>query len=162
MAVGDQRNIDRILSDTNKSIRQSLVNTPADPFLWLVLFWLENTQNGFSRSNFRYLRQSYSLGPNEGWIAVKRVRFALAVFPVLPPDLADSALNDFTQLVKSHFIWESAQILGGPGWPVREFLLSRLTGVAEADRQALAKILYDLGYDVTVPGVDRPDWRPWH
>lgn len=161
--VGSNRNeIDRLMKETDAAIRTSLANSPADPFLWLVLFWLENTKNGFNRAHLEYLKMSYLLGPNEGWIGVKRNRFALAIFSALPPDLAEDAVNEFARLVDSRFIAESADILVGPAWSIRDTLLPRLKDVDEVSRQAFAKAVYRLGYDVSVPGIERPDWRPWH
>jgi len=162
IADGDQAAIDRQMTAVNRTIRISLTETPADPFLWLVLFWLENTQNGFSRDHLKYLQMSYALGPNEGWIAVRRNRLALAVFPQLTPELREHALVEFARLVDSNFIAEAADILTGPGWPIRGQLLPRLRDVADVNRQIFAKRVYRLGYDVVVPGVERPEFRPWN
>ena len=54
------------------SIRRSLSCSAAEPFLWLALYGLESRQSGFEPKDPRYLRMSYKLGPNEGWISVKR------------------------------------------------------------------------------------------
>jgi hypothetical protein len=104
---------------------------------------------------------SYSLGPNEGWIAVRRNRLALALFAVLTPDLQNKAVLEFAHLVDSGFVPEAADILTGPGWPVRERLLSRLAHVDELYREQFAKAVYQLGYDVSVPGVKPFGFRPW-
>lgn len=161
IANGDQKLIDRQMSKLHETIDESLANTPSDPFLWLVLFWLENTQNGYSADRLKYLRMSYSLGPNEGWIGVKRNRLALAIFSQLPPDLADEAKGEFVRLVDSQFYRETANILVGPGWGIRSILLAGLKDAAEINRQLFARTLYKLGYDITVPGVERRDQRPW-
>jgi hypothetical protein len=161
IADGDQRTMDKELAKLRTIIPVSLANTPADPFLWMILYWTENTRSGFSRTHFKFLRMSYLLGPNEGWIAVNRNRLALAVYPALPHDLAESAVSEFAQLVDSDFVSEAADILIGPGWPIRSTLLLGLKHVALDDRQEFAKIVYMLGYDITVPGVERPAWRPW-
>lgn len=160
-ADNDRTNIDSLMAETGGMIRKSLANSPADPFLWTVLFWLENTQNGFNRAHLKYLQMSYLLGPNEGWVAVNRNRFALAMFSVLSPDIAKNAVSEFARVVGSNFFTEAADILSGPGWPIRDTLLSGLKDVDEVNRQTFAKLVYKRGYDVTVPGVDRPDWRPW-
>jgi len=158
----NQNEIDRLMKETDEAIRTSLANSPADPFLWLVLFWLENTKNGFNRAHLKYLQMSYFLGPNEGWISVKRNRFALAIFSALPSNIAEDAVSEFARLVDSGFLAESADILVGPGWSIRDTLLPRLKDVDEVNRKAFAKIVYRRGYDVSVPGIERPDWRPWH
>ena len=162
VARGDQRNLDSLMRETDEMIRKSLVNSPADPFLWTVLFWLENTRNGFKRAHLKYLKMSYSIGPNEGWVAVKRARFALALFPSLTPDLMENVVSEYSRLVGSNYFVAAADILEGPGWPIREALMSGLKDVDEISRQSFAKLIYRRGFDLAVPGVDRPDWRPWH
>ncbi|HEY5505326.1 MAG TPA: hypothetical protein VIK28_09220 [Sedimentisphaerales bacterium] len=138
--VGSNQNaLDRLMKETGETIRTSLANSPSDPFLWLVLFWLENTKNGFNRAHLKYLQMSYFLGPNEGWISVKRNRFALAIFSALPSDIAEDAVSEFARLVDSGFIAESADILVGPAWSIRDTLLPRLKDVDEVSRQAFAK-----------------------
>lgn len=160
-AENDRTNIDKLMAETGEMIRKSLADSPSDSFLWMVLFWLENTQNGFNRAHLKYLELSYLLGPNEGWIAAKRNRFALAIYSVLPADLAENAVNEFARLVDSRFFFEAADILQGPGWPIRSTLLAGLKDIDEVNRETFGKAIFKLGYDVIVPGVERPDWRPW-
>lgn len=164
MAIGrgDQKGLDRLMNETSELIRRSLVDSPADSFLWTVLFWLENTRNGFNRAYLEYLKMSYMVGPNEGWVAVKRNRFALAVFSSLTPDISENAVGEFSRLVRSNYSGAAADILEGPGWPIREALLAGLKNVDEINRQSFARLIYRRGFDLEVPGVGRPDWRPWH
>ena len=102
---------------------------------------------------------SYQLGTNEGWIALKRNPFVVAAFEVLPSDLADSVISEFTKLVDNGFSNEAVDILVGPGWKVKDRLLARLNEVTEFHRQSFARLLYVRGYDVTVPGIMRSDVR---
>jgi hypothetical protein len=151
------------LSALRDSIRRSLACSPADPFLWVVLYWVENTRvGGFRPDYLEYLRLSYRLGPNEGWVGAKRNGLAFAVFEQLPPDVADMALAEFANLLKSGFYGEAITTFTGPGWRVRDLLLPRLKGVAERHRQAFSRALYALGYNVVIPGIQNPDPRPWH
>jgi hypothetical protein len=160
-AVVDGDKIDTPLSALRGSILRSLACSPADPFLWVVLYWVEINRNGFQPSYLKYLRLSYQLGPNEGWIALKRNGYALAIFRQLPPDIADRTLAEFPRLLDSGFDIEAFNIFIGPGWSYRALLLPYLKGVAEIHREALARSLYKAGYDVTVPGITLPDPRPW-
>lgn len=162
IARSDIKNLDNLMLETDGMIRQSLANAPADPFLWAVLFWLENTRSGFNRDRLDYLKMSYLIGPNEGWIGVKRNRFALAIYPSLTTDLAENAVSEFAHLVESNYFGATADILEGPGWPIRDVLLSGLKDVDDVSRQTFAKVIYRRGLDLSVPGVDRPEWRPWH
>jgi hypothetical protein len=160
-AIIDGEDIDKQLSALHGSILRSLACSPADPFLWVVLYWEEINRNGFQPSYLEYLRLSYQLGPNEGWIALKRNGYALAVFHRLPPDIAEKAIAEFPRMLDAGFYAETVAIFTGPGWRERDILLPRLKDVAELHRQAFARALYKLGYDVNVPGIARPDPRPW-
>jgi len=160
-AIADGDDIDARLNALRDSIRRSLACSPADPFLWVVLYWVEINRNGFQPDYLKYLRLSYQLGPNEGWIALRRNGYALAIFHQLPPDIADMALSEFPRLLDAGFYAETVAIFIGPGWRERNILLPRLKDVAERHRQAFSKALYKLGYDVNVPGIARPDPRPW-
>jgi len=160
-ALYDGGDIDASLLSLSESIHRSLACSPADPFLWFVLYWVESNRNGFNADYLRYLRLSYQLGPYESWIALKRNRYALAVFQQLPPDLARKAITEFAKLLDTGFYADMVAIFTGPGWRERALLLPGLKDVAERNRQAFARALYKLGYDVDVPGIARPDPRPW-
>lgn len=162
IARSDLKNLDSLMLETDGMIRQSLASAPADPFLWAVLFWLENTRNGFNPGRLGYLKMSYLIGPNEGWIGVKRNRFALAIYPSLTPDLARNVVGEFAHLVESNYFGAAADILEGPGWPVRDVLMSSLKDIDDISRQTFAIVIYRRGLDLAVPGVERPEWRPWH
>lgn len=162
IALSDLKNLDGLMLETDRMIRQSLADAPADPFLWAVLFWLENTRNGFNLARLDYLKMSYLVGPNEGWIGVKRNRLSLAIYSSLTPDLAENAVSEFAHLVDSNYYGAAVDILEGPGWPVRDILMSGLKDVDDISRQTFAKVIYRRGLDLTVPGVERPEWRPWH
>ena len=89
------------MKSLENSIRRSLSCSPAEPFLWLTLYWVERAQNGFKPEYLKYLRISYDLGPNEGWIILKRNPIALADFERLPADLAADAINEFVALLNN-------------------------------------------------------------
>ena len=154
-AQADQR-----LKSLGNVIRSSLFCAPADPFLWLVLEWVEASQTGNQSGGLKYLRMSYRLGPNEGWIALKRNRVAFAMYKHLPPDLAQNAINEFIGLIKSKFIEQAADIFTGPAWPERNLILLNLVRVSDQDRQYFVDALYSRGYDLNLPGVARRDVRP--
>jgi hypothetical protein len=155
------KHVDGRLRSLNQTIRSSLSCSPSDPFLWLVLYWSEGTQDGFRSEDLKYLRMSYLLGPNEGWIALKRNGITFAVSEKLPVDLAEYAIIEFVGLIEMGFYEQAAEIFTGPAWRVREQLLPRLQNIEERHRQAFANILYTKGYDVVVPGIKRQGSRPW-
>jgi hypothetical protein len=158
LAVGDRRRIDSDLEALYHSVDDALANSPSDSFLWLVRFWIENTQHGFKLENLRYLQMSYRRGTYEGWVAIKRSRFALALFPMLDADLAEAAVAEFIELVRSGvFTQAAADIFIGPGWPIRGILFSRLSELKMEQRQYFARLLNDRGIDdVSALNVDKP------
>jgi hypothetical protein len=78
---------------------------------------------------------------------------ALSVFEALPPDLAELAIREFADVVRSGLYNEAGVLLTGPGWRLRDVLLPRLEDLAEPNRRAFARLLYDRGFDVAVPGI---------
>jgi hypothetical protein len=143
------------VSALDSSIRDALANTPVDPFLWLTLTWLDKVRGGVSRVHFRDLEMSYLVGPNEGWIALKRNPFTLGFGSTLPNDLMERSAIEFAGLVRSGFHEEASEILIGPGWHLRETLLQRLRDVPEAARRDFAKKLSEKGVEnATVPGIE--------
>jgi hypothetical protein len=158
---GQREQLDASFDSLRDAIRRSLACSPAEPFLWLVLYWVENARNGLNPENMKYLRMSYSLGPNEGWITLKRNPLALAVFDELPADLADLSIAEFANLLDSGFVREAVQIFEGPGWRIRDRILPRLRKVSQIHRESFALTLYHDGFDVDVPGVDKTYQHPW-
>jgi hypothetical protein len=153
--------IDGRLADFEMSARRALACAPADSFLWAALAWVDRTRNGFKPQQLAFLRLSYETGPHEGWVAARRNRLALAVYERLPADLADAAMREFAGMLASGFESDAFDNLTGPGWPIRERLLAAAGNVPRYWRELLAKDLYRRGYDVDVPGIPRPDARPW-
>jgi hypothetical protein len=151
-AAGDrsQQRLDKL----HTAILNSLSCAPADPFLWLALYWLESTKNDFRPNALQYLQMSYRLGPNEGWIALKRNPLAFVRFQQLPPDLAKEVVDEFISLVQTGLIPQAVDIFSGPAWPERDLILSRFENVADKDRKLFADTLYDHGIDVNVPGIE--------
>lgn len=152
------------LQDRMKSLREvaraSISCSPYDPFLWLVLYWVE-LQNDSTHDYVPYLKMSYRFGANEGWVAAKRNSFALAIYEQLPADLKESVAAEFALLVNSGFIEEAAANLTGPGWPVRQVLLDHLGDVRLSFRRRLARALLRSGIRLQIPGVEQTEARPW-
>jgi hypothetical protein len=162
LVTGQRKAIDARLDSAERGIRLSLSCAPSDAFLWLALAWLDELRVGFQPQQLTYLRQSYRLGPNEGWIAARRNRVALSMFARLPPDLAERAVTEFDRLLDSWIYWDAIAIFEGPGWPIRDRLLASLKAVGQRQRQAFADALYAQGYDLAVPGVEARKPRPWY
>jgi hypothetical protein len=162
MAAGERDAIDERLGALQDTVRRSLACAPSDSFMWMTLAWLDGARQGFRPEQLQYLALSYRLGPDEGWVAARRNRFALSMFARLPPDLADAAVTEFAHMVQSRIYEDTLAIFTGPGWPIRDRLLTALEDVGEPQRDAFAKALYSKGYDVKVPGVALREPRPWY
>ncbi len=149
------------LNAAANSVRDSLSCSPADSFLWLALYWLDTAQHGYRPEDLKYLRLSYLLGPNEGWIALKRNAITFAMLQSSPDwcdqrvcilsNFSESAINEFVRLVTSGFYEEAVEVFTGPAWPEREAILPHLAGISEPDRRRFLDILHRRGYDVNVP-----------
>jgi hypothetical protein len=155
--------IDSRLNVLRQRLDEALMSTPSDAFLWFVVFWVDSARNGFAPEYLAYLRFSYEFAHNEGWIATIRNPLALAIYPALPSDLADAATSEFVGLVRSKLYEVAADHLAGPGWPIRNLLLTSLRDLSEEDRRAFAVVLNRRGLeDVSVPGIDLTQpARPW-
>jgi hypothetical protein len=147
--------------DVAGSVERSLSAAPADPFLWLALFRLQSMKGDLNKEDFAYLRMSYLVGPHEGWVAVKRNYIALGIFPELPQDLSEMAVTEFKNLVVSAYYDSAVKILAGPGWPIRDRLLHSLEDAPDKARRDFARSADRLGCEITVPGVERAEPRPW-
>ena len=86
---------------------------------------MKNALHGFKPDHLEYLRMSYLMGPNEGWIALKRNVLALAVFERLSLDVAEMAICELTNLLSSGLIREAGGIFTGPAWRIRDLLMSQ-------------------------------------
>ena len=144
------------IDNLNNSIRRSLSCSAAEPFLWLILYWVESTQNKLKQGYSKYLRMSYQLGPNEGWIAIKRNPAAFADYESLPSDLATNAISEFLALINSEFYDEAVDIFSGPGWQFRDAIILRLATLPYRNREAFARAVYMRGVDVEIPGIESP------
>lgn len=160
LGEGDRPHIDERIAALRRAILASLHCGPLDSFLWLALFWVESASRGFRDDDLKYLRMSYAQGPNEGWIAIRRNRVALAIYSRLPRDMAERVVDEFARILQSDLIVAAADLLTGPGWPIRDILLASTAKVSEPRRARLDRLLRERGYDLKVPGIEPP--RPQH
>jgi hypothetical protein len=162
MSKNGREQIGGHLKSLSSVFRSSLSCAPADPFLWLVLYWVESTQNRIKPEYFKYLMLSYQLGRNEAWIVLKRNPVALADFERLPADLAKDAIDEFLALINNELYQQAVEILSGPAWRIRDVVLPHLATLPLRNRVAFAKVANDKDLAVEIPGVDLPNSKPWH
>ena len=141
------------------SIRRSLACSVSDPFLWLVQYWAGNTQTGTKSDYWKYLEMSYRLGPNEGWVALKRSPIAFAHYKSLPSDLKVDAVAELMSLINSEFYQQAADIIGGPARPFWNEIVPHLLTLHPRNREAFAKVVYDRDLQVKIPGILPPSIR---
>ena len=142
------------------SMRLSLSCSPAEPFLWLALYSAESAQNGFKPEYLKYLRMSYQLGPNEGWIILKRNSIALRDFDWLPADLAADAINEFVALLNNELYSQAVDIFSGAAWWVQQAIVPHLADLPQRIRESFARAIYEKGLDIIIPGVSPPSSKP--
>jgi hypothetical protein len=82
-------------------------------------------------------------------------------FTQLPQDLAEPFFVEFKELVEWGYQAQAAGILVGPGWPIRELLLSRLATLPEATQRQFTTTVAGLGRDIAIPGLKPLSRRPW-
>jgi hypothetical protein len=157
----DHKLIETAYDPLYDSTRKTLSCAPADSFAWLTLFWLDGAKHGFRPDNADYLRLSYALGPNEGWIALWRNQLAMGLFERLPADLSNDAIGEFIKLVDTGGLYsQTAAIFAGATPAARSKIVGQLKSAKAVPRQIFARTLYDRGLDIDIPGVDRPA-QPW-
>lgn len=146
----------------NHLVSNALALGPTNSFLWLAQYWLGSQDIADRDQQFRYLRMSYSTGPREAWIAIKRNPITLQSFSSMPQDLSDHTVSEFVGLVGSGFYSEAASILAGPGWDVRNSLLGKLVVIDAEGRRRFAAVLAAKNVEgVFIPGVEEKSSRPF-
>lgn len=141
-------------------VKTALAMAPTDSFLWLMLYSMKTARDGFDSQYMHLLSQSYATGPLEGWVALRRNRFALASLSALDEKVQNAVIVEFAAMVDADFINEAALTLERSTSTHRNRLIASLTSVDIVSRQALARQLWRNGVKIDVPGVPSDD-RPW-
>jgi hypothetical protein len=162
ITISDQSYLGAAYGRLYDATRAALGCSPADGFAWLTLFWLEVSKHGYQPQYGQYLRLSYKLAPYEGWIALWRSKLAIAILDQLPDDLAAQALREFSALVETERLYpESLEIFASAPSTIQTRLAEQLKTAKPTARQVFARMLYDRGSDVTIPGANGTPSRPW-
>jgi hypothetical protein len=159
---GDQTKAEPAYGGLHDMVEAALACTPSDAFAWLTLFWLDSSRRSISAANAQYLRLSYTLAPNEAWIALWRSKLAFSVFEQLPEDLAEDALNEFVRLVDTGRLYpEMATIFTQAGLSAKGRIVERLANADAIARSLFARTLYDMGSEIEIPNTRMPGLRSW-
>jgi hypothetical protein len=161
VASGNAELADASLNNLDPAVIAALAANPTNSFSWLTEYWLQGERAGDPKPGMKFLRMSYLLGPNEGWIAVRRNPLALSSFSSLPAELAGQTLSEFAGLVRSRLYTAAADILVGPGWAVRDRLAGSLADIDKDRRREFASVLENKDIEgVSIPGVgESPSFR---
>lgn len=160
MARDSAMAVDLLVEDAEYRVRSMLAQSPADSFLWQVLYSVVTSRGGFDESNIPFLERSYTTGPLEGWIALRRSRLALASFPMLGERLRDRVVAEFAGLVNSDLTDAAVSTLESVGWSQKDRLLAGLGAVDIQSKERLSRRLSADGVRVKIPGIEF-DERPW-
>lgn len=148
----DAKQLDRL----RRSIHRALACSPAQPFLWLVLYSLESPKNESTPARANLLRMSYRTGPYEGWVILKRSPVAIQNFQQLPGDVSAGAVNEFVALLGSQYYQQAVAIFSGAAARTRDAILPHLADLSPRIRQSFAKGVYHQGLDIVIPGASAP------
>jgi len=159
--ASDTHLADQRLASLRASVDRALGCVPTEGFLWFIRYWSATHAGDSASDHFQELRMSYIMAPFEGWVALRRSRYALAIYDDLPDDLKEMARNEFVAIVASGFVGDAVKILRGPGWPIRDQLLPHLDKVRLKIRLQLDKALRAQELIVDIPGVEAREFRPW-
>jgi hypothetical protein len=162
LALPNERDASSQLVGLEVALAEALRSAPNSPYLWLALYWTKNRLHGFFPEHLKYLRMSYSVGPWEGWVAVKRNRISLGLYAVLPTDLRNNAFAEYSGLVRSQFYAVAVDLISSVSPVVREKISEELNRMGEADRRAMARMLKESGaFEIDIMGTNRLPPRPW-
>jgi hypothetical protein len=84
------------------AIDDALRAAPSSSELWLFRATTLARSSDFGDALLAALRNSYTTGPREGWVASGRVVLALRLWFFLPPDLQDSARGDLALVLANN------------------------------------------------------------
>jgi len=158
---GGGEDIDREQANLTDRLAQAFDCAPPDPYLMLALFWQRNMAVGLDATSLAFLDWSYRLGPNEGWVAFRRNRFAAVLLPNVPPELARKILDEFRRLLESRFFLEALDIYRAADAESRKRLLAQLDSTDEFTRRAFFGALRNADLDPPDMKPPESEVRPW-
>lgn len=163
VTAADPKRADQHLKALGDAVDRAIACAPTEGFLWFMRYWVRINQGAEAGHQLENLAMSYRQAPVEGWIAVRRNAYALAVYGLLAEDQKRAVSTEFATLVNSGLLAVAVRNVLGPGWPIRDRLLQELEWTDPAMRYHFARMVRAEGADLAVPGVTLRDplgWRP--
>lgn len=152
---------DAIQEDVRRNIIELFKCAPRRSFFWMVLFWFENTVNGFDASRLPLLLMSYKLAPHEAWIAVRRSVIAFPVYQFMEKSDQAKVITEFAGLVDNHFYVEAATIWMTLPDIIRSDLAPALNTLPVKDQKGFARAVRRLGGIIVLQDAPAAEPRPW-
>ena len=138
-----------------KNLRAKLACGPQDGNSWFNLFLLESALSGRAGRNLPFLRMSYEVAPNEGWISQTRAPIAIAFLRNLDPDLRARVEAEYVHVARDAPD-TAAEIFAKTNEANRALLLPLFERVPVETRKLISDKLAEGGTDVRIPGVPDP------
>lgn len=161
LAAADPALLDERLARAEAGARQLMKCSPYHALGWLAAYWVRTYRNGYDPADLRYLEMSYRLAPREAWAAARRNMTAMRLYEELPPAFQQQVLDEWADMLRSRLFDAAIEVFVGPGYKVRDQLLSRISGLRQEDLRYFAYRLDALGVPVQVPGLPVREDRPW-
>lgn len=162
VAAADPKRADQQLKGVREALDKAMTCAPSEGFLWFMRYWVRINQGAQAEPELANLAMSYRLAPVEGWIAVRRNVYSLAVYDLLAEDQKRAVRTEFATLVNSGLLATAVRNVLGAGWPIRDQLLSELEWTDQTMRYQFARMVRAEGADLAVPGVKLRDPLGWH
>lgn len=161
VAAADPKRADQQLKGVSEALDKAIECAPTEGFLWFIRYWVRINLGAPAGPELGNLAMSYRRAPFEGWIAVRRNVYSLAVYDLLTEDQKRAVRTEFATLVNSGLLASAVRNMLGAGWPIRDQLLSELGWTDQTMRYQFARMVRAEGADLAVPGVKLRDPLGW-
>ena len=142
-----------LLNSAERQLKETLVCTPYQPYLWYGLFWVRMMQGERPQNYIPLLEQSYALGPRELWISIYRNSDALPLFSQLDVRTRALVRAEYLNLAKEQTD-VAARNFKSSDDSTRSYLLKWISDLSIEQRRNFAAALDRTDVVANVPGVE--------
>jgi hypothetical protein len=141
---GAVQEFDQRIRSLETRARQTLGCAPHDSFVWLLLFGMQTEHGMLDQRAFDLLAMSYETGPNEAWIAVRRIVVAIPVIRAAPEPVQQKVLAEFQNLIAQGFVETPVRAYFDASASTRSLLQPRIDQLDPRSRQNFSEALEKL------------------
>lgn len=124
----------------DQAVRDALVLTPYNGFLWYALFALRLPEEGqASTAPEAFLAKSYQLAPWEGWVAIRRSPTLMPIREALPASVRPMIEGEFRNLLQQNILPPIQRIFVYSGPDVRMEILRHLETLPLLERNRILR-----------------------